>query len=197
MTFAIIGSIIWAIIIGFLVFGEIRSIGTKPKRMLQFAAIWMALITILYGAMLYRAEISGGFARAWSDISGEPQISAEGTGFSIDMAGDGHFWVNAHVGSNSVRLLVDSGASVTAFSPEDAQTLGIIENGGMPVMIETANGTVMMDRASVGELRVGSVIVRDFPVLIARNGETSVLGMNWLSRMRGWRVESRRLTIEQ
>ena len=57
-------------------------------------------------------------------------------------------------------------------------------------MIETANGMVEADRASITDLRVGSLAMRDHDVLISDGlGDTNLLGMNFLSELESWRVE--------
>ncbi|WP_196490477.1 retroviral-like aspartic protease family protein, partial [Erythrobacter donghaensis] len=56
--------------------------------------------------------------------------------------------------------------------------------------IDTANGMVEADRATIADLRVGSLAMRGHDVLISDGlGETNLLGMNFLSELESWRVE--------
>jgi aspartyl protease family protein len=116
----------------------------------------------------------------------------------IPMAPDGHFWTEAMVNGQPVRLLIDSGASTTAISASLADRLGIQINTMMPpVEITTANGVVEARRATLPNLRVGVIEARDLPVVVSPAfGDTSVVGMNFLSKLRSWRVEGGTMILE-
>ena len=49
-----------------------------------------------------------------------------GSATSISKSSDGHFWTEARVNSSSVKFLVDTGASVVALTPLDAQKAGVV-----------------------------------------------------------------------
>ena len=57
------------------------------------------------------------------------------------MAEDGHFWVDARINGQPIRLMVDSGASVTTLSRTTAAKADVDAQGMFPVMVGTANGT--------------------------------------------------------
>src|SRR5205085_11738086 len=59
----------------------------------------------------------------------------------VKMAPDGHFWVVASVNGVKTRMLIDSGATVTAISEATARSAGV-DTGRVltPVMLRTANG---------------------------------------------------------
>jgi aspartyl protease family protein len=60
----------------------------------------------------------------------------------------------------------------------------------VPVVMQTANGSVTAQTAVAPELRIGNVVARDLPVVISPAfGDMNVLGMNFLSRLKSWRVE--------
>lgn len=115
----------------------------------------------------------------------------------IRMDPDGHFWVRAIIDGVEQRMLVDSGATITALSEETAERAGLktrIEP--FPVVVRTANGTIRPRTAEIGELRFGNVVARDLPVVVSPAfGDMNVLGMNFLSRLKGWRVEGRTLIL--
>ncbi|MFS0736141.1 TIGR02281 family clan AA aspartic protease [Sphingomonas sp. 1P06PA] len=115
----------------------------------------------------------------------------------LQMAGDGHFWATVRLNGVERRMLIDSGASITALSPATAAAAGITPAESFPpVLLRTANGTVRAQTATVDELRIGNVLARDVPVVVAPGlGDFSVVGMNLLSRLKGWRVEGRTLVL--
>lgn len=114
----------------------------------------------------------------------------------IRQAPDGHFWVEAELNGESVRFLIDSGATTTSISRETADRVGIVSSGGFPALVQTANGTVTVERGRAETLRVGSIERRNLPVHISESfGEMNVIGMNFLSTLRSWGVEGRTLIL--
>ena len=66
-----------------------------------------------------------------------------------------------------------------------------------PMIIQTANGSVRADTATVPELRIGNIVARDLPVVSSPAfGDMDVIGMNFLSRLQGWRVEGDWLILQ-
>ena len=115
----------------------------------------------------------------------------------IRMSPDGHFWAHATIDGVRRRLLIDSGATVTALSTDTAAEAGLtVKDSVFPMMIQTANGTVTARVSSVGQLRLGDIRASDLSVVVSPAfGETDVLGMNFLSRLKSWRVEGRTLVL--
>ena len=66
-----------------------------------------------------------------------------------------------------------------------------------PVVLNTANGSITARTATLPELRLGDIVARDLPVVVSPAfGDTDVLGMNFLSMLKSWRVEGRELVLE-
>lgn len=115
----------------------------------------------------------------------------------IRMSPDGHFWVRATIDGVEQRLLVDTGASVTALSARTAARAALeTRTEPFPVLLRTANGTIRPETAEIGELKFGTIVARELPVVVSPAfGDMNVLGMNFLSRLKGWRVEGRTLIL--
>ncbi len=115
----------------------------------------------------------------------------------IRLAPDGHFWVRAKIGPVERRMLVDSGATVSAISSRTAAESGIARRTGItPVVLQTANGIVMASPATAPRIAVGTIEVRNLPVIISSSfGNIDVLGMNFLSQLKQWRVEGRTMIL--
>ena len=115
----------------------------------------------------------------------------------IAMSEDGHFWARVRIGSVERRMLIDSGATLTALSTETAAEAGLkVEQPIIPMLIDTANGRISAQTAAIPELRLGDVIARDLPVVVSPAfGGTDELGMNFLSRLKSWKVEGRTLIL--
>ncbi len=129
--------------------------------------------------------------------AGLPRQEVSGDETRIPMARDGHFWIDAQVNGTPVRFMVDTGATLTAVSQSTAKAAGLEpRSGGLPVRLTTANGTVSAELTSIGEIRFGNVRAEGLDAVIAPNlGPMNVIGMNFLSRLQGWRVEGRTLIL--
>jgi aspartyl protease family protein len=110
---------------------------------------------------------------------------------------DGHFWVLASINGVKTRMLVDSGATVTAVSEATARAAHIDTGRGLtPVVLRTANGVAPAETGSVDELRAGNIVARNLKVVTAPGlGGLDVLGMNFLSQLQSWRVEGQTLIL--
>jgi len=115
----------------------------------------------------------------------------------VSMSPDGHFWVVANINGVKRRMLIDSGATVTAISEGTAQSAGIETGSGLTkVVLRTANGAAPAETGSISELKVGNIVARNLRVVTAPGlGDLDVLGMNFLSKLESWRVEGRTLIL--
>lgn len=137
----------------------------------------------------YVGRVAAAFGLSAQEVVGEE--------VRIRMDPDGHFWVRATIDGVDQRLLVDTGASVTALSARTAARAGLkTRSEPFPVLLKTANGTIRPETAEIAELRFGTIVARDLPVVVSPAfGDMNVLGMNFLSRLKGWRVEGRTLIL--
>ena len=128
---------------------------------------------------------------------GLPEQQVSGKETRVPIARDGHFWVDAQVNGVPRRFLVDTGATVTAISPELAEAARVTEQPmRQPILLRTANGTVSAQLVTIDEVRIGNVAARNLDAVVAPGMQgTSVLGMNFLSRLASWRVEGRTLIL--
>jgi aspartyl protease family protein len=171
------------------------------RRVPLVRVVWMALFWLVVfgvGAVVIgqRARFDPAVARLAEalDLDGQQVVGDE---VRIRMAPDGHFWARARINGVERRMLVDSGATVTALSTSTAADAGLkVHDSLFPMLVQTANGSVTAKVSAVDELRLGDVGARDLPVVVSPAfGDTDVLGMNFLSRLRSWRVEGRTLVL--
>ncbi len=155
-----------------------------------------ALAVILVVVMLQVSRFDPRLDIAVPEL-GLPEQTVAGGETRVPMAGDGHFWIEAMVNGHPARFLVDTGATLTAVSVPVAEQAGLEpRRGGVPVRISTANGTVSADLTTIDKLRFGNVMAGGLDAVIAPNiGRTNVLGMNFLSRLKSWRVENSTLVL--
>ncbi|MEI9851760.1 MAG: TIGR02281 family clan AA aspartic protease [Sphingomonas sp.] len=169
------------------------SVGTIVRALFTWAAIGL----VVYVVVAQRHEIGDILGRAASELSGgEPRVA--GSEVRIRMSGDGHFWARTRINGIEREMLVDSGATTTAVSEETAKAANIpVVRDEDPVRIETANGVVEARRGKIADLAVGPLSTKGLEVVVSPSfGETEVLGMNFLSRLKSWRVEGRTLILD-
>lgn len=182
--------VIWYGLVLVLVLSAFLSRRVNWRSAIGMIAAWIAIFGVVLTAFSYRQEIGSVFERVSGDVMGRPRQSAEGGNLRIGMAADGHYWVEGTIDGTEARFLIDSGATVTALSSETARTAGIEpDTRRIPVIMQTANGPVEARRGMVTELVIGSIHMRDVPVVIAPQfGKINVIGMNMLSRLKSWQV---------
>jgi aspartyl protease family protein len=126
-------------------------------------------------------------------------VVANGSSTSISKSADGHFWVEARVNSSSIRFLVDTGASVVALTPLDAQLSGInLRTLKFTVPINTASGQVMAAPATLSVVSVGNVSVRNVRAVVIEDGlPNSLLGMSYLGELQTVEVSKGSMILRQ
>lgn len=135
------------------------------------------------------ARIAGGLGLDRQEVVGDE--------VRIRMSRDGHFWANATINGVPKRMLIDSGATITAVSEKTASSAGVERDAGLvPVVLQTANGLAQARPGTVEELRLGNIVARNLKVVSSPAlGNFDVLGMNFLSKLKSWRVEEGTLVL--
>jgi aspartyl protease family protein len=102
----------------------------------------LALLAFFLFLLIQQAPYQPELARL-SERIGLGNQEVVGDEVRIRMARDGHFWVDATINGVSRRMLVDSGATVTAISDETAARASVERDLNLaPVVLRTAGGVV-------------------------------------------------------
>lgn len=159
-------------------------------------AMWFGVAIVLMTVLGQRERLDPYLGRFVDRLNLDDQ-QVVGEEVRIRMGRDGHFWARVKIGDIERRMLVDSGATVTALSTDTAAEAGLkVQEEMFPVLVRTANGTIQAKTSTVPELRLGAIAARKLPVIVSPAfGGTDVLGMNFLSRLKSWRVEERTLIL--
>ncbi len=158
-------------------------------RVIRFL-VSLALLAFFIFVVLEQAPYQPALAR-FTDRLGLDDQKVSGRELYVPMSSDGHFWVVASINGVTTRMLIDSGATVTAIAPETARTAAVDTHTGLaPVVLRTANGMIAAQTGSIDELRVGNIVARNLKVVSGPGlAGLDVLGMNFLSKLDSWRVE--------
>lgn len=162
---------------------------------LKMAAGWLAVLLVLVGGYQYRYELQDIASRLTAGlVPGSPlsmSFSDGDAAVRLDMLSNGHFGARAIVDGVPVDFIVDTGATSTVLSSQDARRVGIDTDTlvyGIP--ISTANGVTRAAQATIEEIGVGAIVRRRLPVLVAAPGTLgqSLLGMNFIGTLSGFDV---------
>lgn len=178
---------------------------TRPIVWALGVLVSVGLSTSLTGRRL--AEVAGTLTPQRADaassavsVPSRPALPATLPERRLVIDGDrrGHFLVRPRIEGAELVMLVDTGASVIALTAEDAARAGIRPGpGDFTVTVSTANGTVAVAPVRLREVRVGEIVVRDVEASVMPPGRlgTSLLGMSFLRRLRGFDIADGRLTL--
>ena len=156
----------------------------------------LGLLAVALFLLIQQAPYQPQLGQVAERLGLDPQ-EVTGREVRIRMARDGHFWADATLNGIRRRMLIDSGATVTAISEATAAAARVESNAApVPVVLRTANGMAPARAASVEELRLGNILARDLKVVVSPAfGDMDVIGMNFLSKLASWRVEGRTLVL--
>lgn len=96
-----------------------------------------------------------------------------------------HFYTDVTInGNGSAIFMVDTGASMVALSPVDAQNLGLpVDPSKFEVVAEGASGPVRGQPLMLDSVEVGGIKVNNVYAVILENSELSLLGQSYLGKV--------------
>ncbi len=112
----------------------------------------------------------------------------------------GQFDFNTSMNGSNVRVLVDTGASSVAINQSTARRIGIkLSKSAFRYTANTANGRVKMARATIKEIRIGSIRVKgvEAAVLPDKSLDHTLLGMSFLNRLKKFEFQGNKLKLIQ
>jgi aspartyl protease family protein len=186
------GYAIYYILLIVLVASSLIGMRLPLGRALKMVLAWVAIFGVVFVLFSFRSEFSSIGQRLRAEATGTPIVAGEA--LRIPISDDGHFWVTAKLNGEDVRLMVDSGASVTTVSRNIAESAGMPTDGYEGV-VSTANGQVTVTR-SRAHLRLASIDRPEMAVHINEADDVNLLGMNFLSSLNGWGVEGNYLVLQ-
>ncbi|HYD97698.1 MAG TPA: TIGR02281 family clan AA aspartic protease [Noviherbaspirillum sp.] len=146
--------------------------------------------TVADGIRLVAANESG----ATIEANGKRQVIALGehvnrspgsgrASATLQADGQGHYMVNGQINGGSVRMLLDTGATLIALPAADAKRLGIDYKRGRVSYVNTANGVVPAYMVRLNTVKVGDIELNQVDAVVQEQGLPIILlGMSFLNR---------------
>lgn len=194
--------IVYLGVLGAVIAAGIVGSGMRFGDVARTMAIWLLLLLMLMAGYQYRYELQDVASRLSAGlVPGSPLsvIDADGrAAVMIDRLANGHFEVRAEIDGVPLTVMVDTGATSTVLTFEDARRAGYEPETlrfGIPMM--TANGQASAARVVADEIRIGDIVRRRVPVMVAQSGrlERSLLGMNFIGTLSGFDMRGERLVL--
>jgi aspartyl protease family protein len=113
---------------------------------------------------------------------------------TIARAPDGHFYLDALVNGAEIHFLVDTGASMVALTPADAQRAAI----ALPdtrITAQGADGAIEVRPVKIDRIAFGPLEAREVDGAVAANLPISLLGQSFLSRVGTVEISGDRMVL--
>ena len=178
------------------------------------AISWLFASLCLIGSVVYfdemRAVTRWAFAIPQPDMTtlSPPPIEAEPAAVSVASSGSvqlradalGHFVASAEVNGRTIEVMVDTGASMVAFTWEDAERAGIyVRPSDFTQQVQTANGTGKIAPVMIDAISIGGITVRNVKAAVVERGKLNhtLLGMTFLGRLSRAEMRRGQLILEE
>ena len=183
---------LYVLMAAMLLLGTLMSRRERFAKLLTLVIMWAMLFAAGFVLFTFRDDFGWVAQRLRAEATGAPV--QQGAEIRIPMAMDGHFWVEGLLNGEKVRVVVDSGATMTTIGRQTAGRTGVLIVASGNQIVRTGNGTIRVSTAQAATLNVGSIERRDVRLHVA-DDDLNVLGMNFLSSLQRWGVEGRWLVM--
>ncbi|MEO5758941.1 MAG: TIGR02281 family clan AA aspartic protease [Mesorhizobium sp.] len=194
--------LVWLGAIAALVGAGLLRSGRPVGAMARNLGAWAAIVLVLIAGYQYRYELQDFASRVTAGlVPGSPLALGVDDGHAtvtLDKAENGHFEARILVNGKPIRTVVDTGATSTVLTAEDARAAGYDPDTlNFTIPVSTANGIARAAGVKTNELAIGGIVRRNMPVMVAAPGALgqSLLGMNFISSLSGFDVRGDRMIL--
>lgn len=162
-----------------------------------------AALAALVGWLLYeaqgllRAPSDPGTATAAPPSAASVPLPAPRRSMTIAPGGNGQYELDVKVNGKAVRFMIDTGASAIVLNRDDAKRLGLrLREHDFTGRANTANGVVRWAPVVLRDLRIGALTLNQINASVNDGPlNVSLLGMDFLRRLKGYEVRNDRLVL--
>lgn len=185
------------LILAMLSSGLLYARQTDWGRAARAAGLWLVVITALVLGYAYQDPLMNVAMHLRSQLVPGYAVATGERELTISESDGGSYLVFGTVNDVQIRFLVDTGATDIVLSPSDARKAGI-DTGALRYErpYATANGIGYGATVTVDRLTVGAITLSHVPVSVqqAEMG-VSLLGMDFLRRLKSYAVQDRKLIL--
>ncbi len=166
----------------------IRSTTDNGKKFKNLA-IWLTIILVV--ALLYNNRfLFKNFVPYQAYDTGNNELK-------ITKSNDNHFYIAMNIDNKKVLFLIDTGATTTTLTLNDAKKLGIdIDRLNFNIPLNTANGVSFGASTEVYNIKIGDFTIDSMWVLVSKDLDgKSLLGMNFLNKLNGYDIRQDKMTL--
>lgn len=194
--------LVWLGLLALVIGGGLLRSGRPLGAMTRNLGAWAIIVLALVAGYQYRYELQDFASRVTAGlVPGSPLVLGLEDGratVTLDKGVSGHFETRVSINGRPILAIVDTGASSTVLTAEDARAVGIDPASlHYTVPVATANGTTNTSAVRTDEIAVGGIVRRSLPVLVAAPGSLgqSLLGMNFIGTLSGFDVRGDRMIL--
>ena len=131
----------------------------------------------------------------WEEAIGERPAALNTT--TLKREDDGHFYADVRIDGRPVPMLVDTGASFIALTPDDAEAARVDYRESEAVVVGNgASGPVRGVPVTLREVKLGDHRARDVQAAVILDGlPVSLLGQSFLRQVEAVRIEGDRMVL--
>jgi aspartyl protease family protein len=133
--------------------------------------------------VLFVVTIAGGATLGvfWPLSRSETAAPTSALEMTLNRSADKHFYANANVNGHDIRFLVDTGASETALTEEDARKAGIaIDPLQYELLGQGASGIVRGQYVELKTIELGGIHEKNAKAVVVQGATVSLLGQPFL-----------------
>jgi len=183
-----------------VLFAAGRMLVTGGRRTMLNTAICLGTIAGLATAFVFREEATMVVHEIRGELMPSVALTRAVGEAELRRGWDGHYRADAEVNGVTLKLMVDTGASMVLIPYEDAVAVGIDPEGlEFSVPVTTANGNSAVAPIMLSSIKIGPIAVFDVPAAVARPGrlKSGLLGMSFLDRLDETSFRKDRLILRQ
>ena len=176
---------------GFLFRGNL-----KISQIFKQLVAWSLIVLVIILGYSYRYEFYEIKDRLAAEILPSRAVNKDGQ-LIIKSSVDGHFYIDVKINDQSLKLMVDTGASDLVLSARDAKKIGIdFNNLQFTRVYQTANGKsygalVKLEKIDIGEISFNNV----YAGVSSGDMGVSLLGMSFLRRFKKYEFHQDQLIL--
>lgn len=167
-----------------------------PK-ILKYLGIWSIVALVIISLYSYRYEFSDFKTRILGELSPTTAQTNSSGQLIINIARDGHFYLNIIVNHTPMRFMIDTGASDIIIGMPEAKKLGIkTDELAFAKSYQTANGKSFGANITLKKMTIGDVDFYDISASVnSSNMGTPLLGMSFLRKLRKYEFSRDQLIL--